>query len=97
MDQPVELNEDDFDNKYKPRDSQDGSVLWERLEILPLIKSGEITDNNVWSVVDVEDGRVGAIAGWSMVNVFAYMVTKETWSDGRESMMFDSHEEEMSA
>lgn len=91
--QPPELNEDDFYNKYKFRDSPDGSVLWERLDILPLIKSGEITDNNVWSVVDVEDGRVGAIAGWHIVNVFAYMVTQETWSDGRECMMFDSPEE----
>lgn len=91
--QPPELNEDDFDDKYKPRDSPDGGVLWERDEILPLFEAGEITDNNVWSVVDVENGRVGALAGWSIVNVFAYMVTQETWSDGRESMMFDSHEE----
>lgn len=87
--QPPELNEDDFDAQYKPMDNPEGSVLWEREQILPLMDAGTVTDNNVWSVVDTDDGGTAAIAGWHIVDVFAYMVTEVPWVDGREGMVFD--------
>lgn len=87
--QPPELSEDDFDYRYKPRSNPEGSILWERDQILPLMDAGEITDNNVWSVVDADNGGTAAIAGWHVVDVFSYMVTQIPWMDGREGMVFD--------
>lgn len=89
--QPPTLTEDDFDAKYKPRNSPDGGIFWERDEILPLFEAGEITDNNVWTAVDADNDRTGAIADWHMGG-FAFMVTENPWVDGRENMMFDESE-----
>src|SRR5690606_10056208 len=77
------MNEQEFDAKHQPIESpsQDlGSHFWSREEVLAALKAGTITEQQVWTVVDVDEGQCAA-AGWHAVNFVAHMVTKVRWSD----------------
>lgn len=91
--QPPIMDEDTFMDTYEPRDNPEGSLLWERDEVLVLHDAGEITDNHVWTAVDTEDGTA-YVAGWHAVNQYAYLVTKVPWVDGRETCEMDDENEE---
>jgi hypothetical protein len=91
--QPPIMDEDTFMDTYEPRDNPEGSLLWERDEVLVLHDAGEITDNHVWTAVDTDDGSA-YVAGWHAVNQYAYLVTKVPWADGRETCEMSDESEE---
>lgn len=69
------ISEDDFDRYWEPIDSPSGSPTWEHAETLSMPLE------RVWSIVDGDDGGAYAIAGYHIVNVFGWLVTKRAWTD----------------
>lgn len=72
------ISEDTFYEVYQPIAAADGGDYWERDAIL----AAGIPTARVWSVMDGDEGSIGASPGWHVVNVFAYMVTEVPWTDG---------------
>lgn len=93
VEQPPIMDEDTFMDKFEPRDSPEGSLLWERDQVMPLIDAGEIDDNNVWTAVDTDEG-IAYVAGWQIVDVFAYLVTKVKWVNPLETVEMEDEVDE---
>ena len=85
-------NETDFDAKFDPQESpgqEEGSHFWTWEEVQAALKAGQITEQQVWTVVEDGEGGMGALAGWHVVNKIAYYVTRVPWVGGDEYGEFD--------
>lgn len=84
--QPKPMTEDEFYTKFEPRQSPEGSDIWERHHVLAALDSGEITENHVWSFLDDGEGGTCTAAGWAVVNLLGYQVTKVPWANELETV-----------
>lgn len=78
----VQLNEDEFDKQYPSMDvpgGDEGEVTWEFPEVKKAVEAGTIAVEQVWSLVDGDDGNAYALPGFHVVNVYGYCVTKNPW------------------
>jgi len=64
-----------FERIYDPIDSPDGSMVFEFKDTKPY------GANNVWSLVDGDNGEPYVVPGYHVVNVFGYTVTRKPWTD----------------
>lgn len=73
------ISERDFELEYDPLESPSGSNIWDHAEVVSL----PITQ--VWSIVEGDDDdNFYALAGFHIVNVVGYAVTKKHWQTGDE-------------
>lgn len=87
-----EMTEDAFDKDYDPQESpsqEEGSHFWMREEVLTALALGQITEQQVWTVVDDGDGGMCTVAGWAAVNRVSHQVTRVPWSTGLETVVLD--------
>lgn len=75
------IDEDTFDERFKPIESpgqECGSHLWEHHEVKAALDAKTITDKQVWTFVDADDGYA-IQPGMAIVNKIEYMVTEVPW------------------
>lgn len=83
-----------FDNYFKPieLDNEDG-YLYDYLDEAQIKANKFIEENNlktstyqhIWTVVDVDSGKLCTINGYHRVNRMGYMVCKTPWGNGTDS------------
>ena len=76
------ISEDKFIDIYDPSD------VIEHKETL------KIPLENVWTLIDGDDGNIYAVAGYHIVNKIDYVITKKEWKTGDETAMWFESEEE---
>lgn len=77
------IDEDRFEDEYKPQVNADGDDTWSRGQI------EDVPFNRVWSLVDADDGNIYAEAGVRYVNsIGSYVVTEKPWDDPQASAVW---------
>jgi len=81
------ISEDDFFDKYRPVNTpgtpaNSGEFYHEYEHVKGL------DAQNVWTIVDGEDGGMYAIAGFHIVNKVSYVVTEVPWETGLEEALW---------
>lgn len=67
-----------FETRYEPREAPSGEPVWTHAETLAQPAT------RVWTLVDGDNGKSYAIAGYHIVNAFGYVVTAQPWQTGTE-------------
>lgn len=83
------IGEAEFDYEYCPLPAPSGESVWEHKETLAY------PPEQVWTLIDGEDGNGYAIAGYHLVNKFGYVVTEKPWQNGdEEALWFEANDDE---
>lgn len=73
------IPQDELWETYEPVESEDGSMIWDYLPGL------DVAAENVWTVIEGDDGEIRVQAGIQMTNEYGYAVTLKPWVTGEES------------
>jgi len=59
---------------------EEGKYVLEKAKVFP---------NNVWTILDGDDGNMYIVTGYHWINRMGYLVTKEPWEDMEEEYICD--------
>lgn len=87
------LTEADFDARFTTLcfTSETGTEAEEGTEWVEFSVAEGYPPARVWSVVDSDDGGEAYLPGFHVVNVFAYVITAESWTDEIDEVTLDRH------
>lgn len=76
------MTEDEFFERYEPiKNDNDSSAAYDGCAFDPreyheYVTNNDVEPDNVWTIMEDDDGDLCISAGWSFVNRFAYLITK---------------------
>jgi len=78
----------DLSDKFTIRDNPNQAMdqQFEHEEVKNLLLQDKITANQVWTVVEGDDGRLYALTGFHIVNKLYYAITEEPWTEEDEEI-----------
>ncbi len=97
MTQAIEMTFDEWFNFFKPQENpietggfqdEDKSYMfetygecWEKVTATPI--------ENIWTIIQGDDGKEYIVAGRAFVNRLGYFITKKAWTDENQEVLFD--------